>query len=107
MKNTSKIDCMDAGEFEGCTKKIAQNLGKDSIRFFTTIHNMARFFEDSDAVLKKSPASLQEFETTVQKITDFLGQKDSARFFASVYNALPKKTALYSAVMVRVFELMR
>jgi hypothetical protein len=62
-----EIHFMNTDKFETYTRKIIQNLGSDSIRFFTTIHDMEKFFRDSDDILKKSPMNLSEFEAAVQK----------------------------------------
>jgi hypothetical protein len=101
----NKNNLMDCAEFEAYTRKTIKALGSDSIRFFTTIHDIVDYFLEADAVVKKAPMPFKEFETTARKIAEFLGKEESARFFKSVYGTLPTKTIEYLGVMVRFFEL--
>jgi hypothetical protein len=39
-----------------------------------------------------------------EKITTVLGKERSVKYFKAVYDALPKETAAYLGVMVKVFE---
>ena len=95
---------MDEIEFEVYTKKIIDTLGDDISGFFTVIHDMFEYFVESDNIIEKTQISFDEFETMIKRITGVLGKRESARFFKAVYNALPKKTATYLGIMVKVFE---
>jgi hypothetical protein len=103
--NSNTIDGMDSEEFTKQTQTIAAELGKDAIRFFTTIHDMEQFFLIADATLARCPLTLKAFEQTAQQITTVLGAETAARFFKSIYDTLPKKTVCYLGIMVQLFEL--
>jgi hypothetical protein len=104
MKKTSS-NPMYCAEFEACTRKTIKALGTDSIRFFTTIHDIMEYFLEADAVAGKAPLSLKEFEAMARRVAEFLGKEDAARFFKSMYETLPVKTLEYLGIMVRFFEL--
>jgi hypothetical protein len=95
---------MDDKEFENYTRKIIGVLGDDISGFFTLIHDVFKYFEESDTIIEKTQISLEEFEVMIESITGVLGKEESARFFKAIYNALPKKTITYFGAMVRVFE---
>jgi hypothetical protein len=95
---------MDDKEFEAYIKKIVDVLGDDISGFFTLIHNVFKYFEESDGIIEKTQTSLDEFEVMTKSITGVLGKEESARFFKAIYNTLPKKTTTYLGVIVKVFE---
>jgi hypothetical protein len=96
---------MDCAEFDAYTRKTVEALGSDSIRFFTTIHDIVEYFLKADTVVQKAPMPFKEFETTARNVAEFLGKEEAARFFKSMYGTLPTKTIEYLGVMVRLFEL--
>jgi hypothetical protein len=96
---------MDRTEFEAYTQKTIEALGSESIRFFTTIGDIVEYFLNADTVVKKTPLSFKEFETTARNVAEFLGKEEAARFFKSMYGTLPTRTIEYLGVMVRLFEL--
>jgi hypothetical protein len=96
---------LNAVEFEHITRKVAKQLGPDSIRFFTTIGDIVEYFLNADTVVKKTPMPFKEFETTARNVAGFLGREEAARFFKSMYGTLPTRTIEYLGVMARLFEL--
>jgi hypothetical protein len=105
MGRNNTANLMDCDEFEACTRTIIQSLGADSIRFFTTIHDIVAYFLEADKVAGKAPLSLHEFEATARTVAEFLGKENAARFFKSMYETLPIKTIAYLGIMVKFFEL--
>jgi hypothetical protein len=95
---------MNAQEFETLTRKTIQALGSDSIKFFTTIHDMEAFFLEADKTFKKCPLNMKEFEAIGEKIADFLGEDESARFFKAVYETIPQKVIQYLGLLIKLFE---
>jgi hypothetical protein len=102
--NRNKSGPMDCTEFEECTQKVVRHLGSESIRFFTTIHDLERYFLESDAIIKRTALSLKEFEEIGKKIAGFLGEEESARFFKSLYDMIPQKTLSFMGMLVKLFE---
>lgn len=91
-------------EFEKVLKKVIQALGSDSIKFFTTIHDMEAFFLEAEIAFKKCPLTMKELETIGKKIADFLGEDDSARFFQAIYDTIPQKVLNYLGLLIKLFE---
>jgi hypothetical protein len=100
------INPIDDKEFEAYTQKIIDVLGDDISGFFTLVHVVFEYFVESDKIIEKTQTSLDEFEMMIKKITGVLGKEESARFFKTIYNALPKKTITCFGAMVKVFEKM-
>lgn len=95
---------MNAVEFDTLTRKVIQAVGSESIKFFTTVHDMGAFFLEADNAFKKCPLSMKEFETTGKKIADFLGEEESARFFKEIYEMIPQKVIQYLGLLIKLFE---
>jgi hypothetical protein len=98
------INPMKDIEFEKSLQKTIQALGSDSIRFFTTIHDMEAFFLDAETAFKKCPLNMKEFEAIGKKIADFLGEEESARFFKAIYETIPQKVIQYLGLLIKLFE---
>jgi hypothetical protein len=100
----SKINPMDDKEFETYTRKIADVLGDEILGFFTVIHDTFEYFTTSDNIIERTQIPLEEFKIMIRNISKVLGKKESARFFKTIFDALPTKTVKYLGVMVNVFE---
>jgi hypothetical protein len=98
------INPMEYIEFEKSLQKTVQTLGSDSIRFFTTIHDMEAFFLEAETAFKKCPLDMKEFEAIGKRIADFLGEEESTRFFKTIYETIPQKVLHYLGLLVKLFE---
>ena len=103
MRENTVIPMLDI-EFKDALQQAIQALGSDSIRFFTTIHDMEAFFLEADKAFKKCPLTMKEFEAIGKKIADFLGEEESARFFKAIYETIPQKVIQYLGLLIKLFE---
>jgi hypothetical protein len=97
-------DRMDCAEFENLTRKVIKQLGSDSIRFFTTIHDMEAFFLAAETTFRKCPLTMKEFEEIGKNIAGFLGEEESARFFKAIYETIPQTVIHYLGLLIKLFE---
>ena len=102
--NGNTINPLNAAEFESTTRKSIRVIESDSIKFFTTIHDMTAFFMEAEKAFKKCPLTMQEFEVVGKKIADFLGEEESARFFKAIYETIPQKVIQYLGLLIKLFE---
>jgi hypothetical protein len=103
MKRNNISSMLDI-EFKDALQQTIQALGSDSIRFFTTIHDMEAFFLAAETTFRKCPLTMKEFEAIGKKIVGFLGEEELARFFKAIYETIPQTVIHYLALLIKLFE---